>query len=385
MSGDKTLRAIADVYERYNISDREDVLVSTWGMNEADAREQIRTNSTPERAAELIKASDELKVIVQNLIDELSDNIEGTKFKSGSKTGELIPFEYLENITKPAMSYIYPNDKTANSLQKLSIDGEEQPVKEVKDAQSYVTLNFDDAVKLTDLNKTNITFSEFDQQIQEAVVSLMVAGNECISDHMIYKTLTQSGGHTTPPRWAQSIQNSMYKFSSVYITVRFDEIIKYFPELKNMNSEEYADASGTVRTKLLMFSEIIRKTKNGSNVCVYKMLETPILYTLANMKRQVGSIPIKALESDKLKNTPENTVLKNYLLKRIDQMKKGKLSNDILFETIYRKTNSRTPREQRTARENTDKMLLEFCASKLITGYNIITSGRSPVKVQIEF
>lgn len=385
MSGDKTLRAIADVYERYNISDREDVLVSTWGMNEADAREQIRTNSTPERAAELIKASDELKVIVQNLIDELSDNIEGTKFKSGSKTGELIPFEYLENITKPAMSYIYPNDKTANSLQKLSIDGEEQPVKEVKDAQSYVTLNFDDAVKLTDLNKTNITFSEFDQQIQEAVVSLMVAGNECISDHMIYKTLTQSGGHTTPPRWAQDIQASMHKFSSVYITVRFDEIIKYFPELKNMNSEEYADASGTVRTKLLMFSEIIRKTKNGSNVCVYKMLETPILYTLANMKRQVGSIPIKALESDKLKNTPENTVLKNYLLKRIDQMKKGKLSNDILFETIYRKTNSRTPREQRTARENTDKMLLEFCASKLITGYNIITSGRSPVKVQIEF
>lgn len=385
MSGDKTLRAIADVYERYNISDSEDALVSTWGMNEADAREQIRTNSTPERAAELIKASDELKVIVQNLIDELSDNIEGTKFKNVSKTGELIPFEYLENITKPAMSYIYPNDKTANSLQKLSIDGEEQPVKEVKDAQSYVTLNFDDAVKLTDLNKTNITFSEFDQQIQEAVVSLMVAGNECISDHMIYKTLTQSGGHTTPPRWAQDIQASMHKFSSVYITVRFDEIIKYFPELKNMNSEEYADASGTVRTKLLMFSEIIRKTKNGSNVCVYKMLETPILYTLANMKRQVGSIPIKALESDKLKNTPENTVLKNYLLKRIDQMKKGKLSNDILFETIYRKTNSRTPREQRTARENTDKMLLEFCASKLITGYNIITSGRSPVKVQIEF
>ncbi len=385
MSGDKTLRAIADVYERYNISDREDALVSTWGMNEADAREQIRTNSTPERAAELIKASDELKAIVQNLIDELSEQIDGTKFQNVAKTGTLIPFEYLENITKPAMSYIYPNDKTANSLQKLSIDGEEQPVKEVKDAQSYVTLNFDDAAELTDLDKKTICFSEFDQQIQEAVVSLILAGNDCISDHMIYKTLTQSGGHTTPPRWAQSIQNSMYKFSSVYITVRFDEIIKYFPELKNMNNEEYADTSGTVKTKLMMFTEIERKTKNGSKVKVYKMLEKPILYTLADLKRQVGSIPIKALENEKLKSTPENTVLKNYLLKRIDQMKKGKLSNDILFDTIYKKTNRQTEKEQRTIRDNADMMLMQFKADKIISDYEIIKSGKKAVKIVITF
>lgn len=83
MSGDKTLRAIADVYERYNISDREDVLVSTWGMNEADAREQIRTNSTPERAAELIKASDELKAIIEQLIKDItSDIMDATKAAS---------------------------------------------------------------------------------------------------------------------------------------------------------------------------------------------------------------------------------------------------------------------------------------------------------------
>lgn len=292
--------------------------------------------------------------------------------------------EYLESTTKKATSYIYPNDKTANSLQKLSIDGEVQSLIEIKDAKSYITLDFDNAARFTDLDKKNIQFSEFDQQIQEAVVSLRLAGNECISDYMIYKTLTQSAGHTTPPKWAQSIQESMHKFSSVYITVRFDEIIKYYPDLRNMNSgEEFADQSGIVKTKLLMFSEIQRKTKNGSKVFVYKILEDPILYTLANMKRQVGSIPIKALENEKLKNTPENTVLKNYLLKRIDQMKHGKLSNDILFETIYKKTNRQTKKEQRTIRDNVDMMLLQFKADGIITSYEIINAGRKPIKINI--
>lgn len=377
MSGDKTLRAIADVYERYNISDREDVLVSTWGMNEADAREQIRNSSTPERAAELIKASDELKAIVQNLIDELSAQIDGTKFQNVADFGALLTTEFIETVAKPASKYIYPNDKLSNKLQEITIDGETTQLIDAKDANMYVTLDFDDAAELTDLDKKNISISEFDKQIQEAVISLMCAGNKCMSEHMIYKTLTQSNGKTSD-KWRQRIQASMRKFGSVYITVDFSELIRYYPEYENLSNY-------LKRTKLLNFNEIYMKTKNGNKVLVYELLDNPIMYTIANVKNQIGSIPIKALESDKLKNTPENTVLKNYLLKRIDQMKKGKLSNDILFETIYKKTGSQTKKEQRTIRENTDKMLLELCASKLIAGYNIITSGRSPVKVQIQF
>lgn len=382
MSGDKTLRAIADVYERYNISDREDVLVSTWGMNEADAREQIRTNSTPERAAELIKASDELKTIIQNLIDELSDNIEGTKFKSVSNVGALLPMEFIETVAKPAARYIYPNDKLSNKLQEIEItidgiDNGKTQLIDAKDANMYVTLNFDDAAELTDLDKKNIHFSEFDQQIQEAIVSLMLAGNKRISEHMIYKTLTQSNGKT-PDKWRQHIRASMRKFNSVYITADFSELIKYYPEYETI--QHY-----TKRTKLLNFNEIYMKTKNGSEVLVYELLDEPVLYTIANVKKQVGSIPIKALESEKLKNTPENTVLKNYLLKRIDQMKKGKLSNDILFETIYKKINRQTEKEQRTIRDNTDMMLMQFKAEKIIADYEVIKAGKKAVKIVITF
>lgn len=342
----------------------------------------------------------ELKAIISKLEEyELEDNkinvlyhqiFEELKKLESAHTQEPTAAltEYLESTTKKATSYIYPNDKTANSLQKLSVNGETTGIIEIKrknkEVFSYVTLDFDNAVQLTDLKKKNIHFSEFDQQIHEAVVSLMLAGNEYISDYMIYKTLTQSGGHTTPPKWAQSIKESMHKFSSVYITVNFDEITKYYPALKNIDAgTETVDKSGTVRTKLLMFSEIQRKTKNGSKVFVYKILDEPILYTIANAKKQVGSIPIKALENEKLKNTPENTVLKNFLLKRIDQIKHEKLSNNILFDMIYKKTGKQTKDEQRTVRNNVDMMLLQFKANGIISDYEIINAGRKPIKINI--
>jgi DNA-binding Lrp family transcriptional regulator len=104
-----------------------------------------------------------------------------------------------------------------------------------------------------------------------------------------------------------------------------------------------------------------------------------------NMSQPPLSNQIKALENEKLKSTPENTVLKNYLLKRIDQMKKGKLSNDILFETIYKKTNRQTEKEQRTIRDNADMMLMQFKADKIISDYEIIKSGKKAVKIVVTF
>lgn len=73
---DKSLKAIAAVYEKYNITDEEDVLVSTWGMNEEAARADIVRKCTPARAAELIKASDELKAIVERHIQAIINDIE---------------------------------------------------------------------------------------------------------------------------------------------------------------------------------------------------------------------------------------------------------------------------------------------------------------------
>lgn len=376
MSGDKTLKAIADVYERYNISDREDVLVSTWGMNEADAREQIRKSCTPERAAELFKASDELKAIVQDLIDEISEQIEQSTINDDKNKIQVLS-EYLENISKPANNYIYPNDKLSNSFQKIDVDGETVQLTDAKDASMYVTLDFDEAAELTDLDKKNIRFSEFDQQIQEAVISLMLAGNRHISEHMIYNVLTRSKGKT-PEKWRQIIQTSMRKFNSVYITVDYSELTRYYPEYENV--KQYA-----TRTKLMNYNETYIQAKNGSDVFVYELLDMPVMYTIANVKKQVGSIPINALENKKLKNTPENTVLKNYLLKRIDQMKKANLSNDILFDTIYKKTNRQTIKEKRIIRDNADKMLLQFEADGIIKGYEIIKSGNTLVKIKIVF
>lgn len=366
---DVILKRIKEIYDKYELNSEEELLVTTFGEYEEDAKADIMRNYPPERAAELLQASNEFEALIEKIV-------ESARNRTAIKEAAMSSPGYLEDIARKAASYVYPNDVISNSLQIITIGGEEKTIKDAKDAQVFVSFNFDEAAQLTDLKDKDITINEYDKQVQEAVVSLMLAGNTIITDSMIYKTLTQSNGRNTPPKWQEIIKKIMHKLNSVYINANLEQLASCYSAFREFDELK-------IRTRLLNFSEVYIKTKNGNEVTAYRMFEEPILYRIANIKKQVGSIPIKALENEKLKSTPENTVLKNYLLKRIDQMKKGNLSNFILFETIYEKTNRQTKEEQRTIRANTDMMLLQFKADKLIKDYAIVNEGRKPVKINI--
>ena len=92
------LKAIANIYEKYNISDDEDALVSTWGMYEAEAHEQIRKKCTPARAAELIQASDELKAIIDKFVSEMGQQIESTTKKRKRVTSTHLPMRHTDAL-----------------------------------------------------------------------------------------------------------------------------------------------------------------------------------------------------------------------------------------------------------------------------------------------
>lgn len=288
----------------------------------------------------------------------------------------------FESISKKPENYIFPNDKISNCLTELTIDGEEQPVRELsidakKKVISYITFDFDEVAKATDLSEFTLNFNEFDKQVQDAVVSLMKAGNIIITAQQIYRTLTGNSGARMTENWATNIHLSMNKFNSVRVTANLEDAAKIYPklEINKIIDQEH----------LMDFKKVTVETKNGTTITGYKMYAYPILYTIADLKGLVGCFDMKLLENGKTTNSIDNTELKIYLLKRINAMKHAttKMRNSILLETLYNALSRTTQKEKRTTRENTEKLLLQFVADKVITDFKIEIKGRSPYKIII--
>lgn len=367
-------KAVADVYNKYEITDEEDILVSTWSEDEEDAKQEILKSCTPERADELIRASTELKDHINKFIEDMKKQIASLSPEDAKPTA------FLESLTAPALSYIFPNDKTTQRLSDLTIDGTQYPLSEEKKGSSkqvtsYISFDFDEAAKETDLAEFTLTFSEFDKQIQEAVVSLMKAGNRIITPFMIYKTLTGNTSKQISEKWENDIKKSMRKFNSVFVTADLTETVKLYPALANV-------AKHVKGTRLMKFDMDYIETKNGSKTLSYHMDALPILYAIADAKKQVGMLDIKLLANSKTTNTIDNTELKIYLLKRINGMKHGQ-TNSILFETIYKTMDRTTAQNRRTTRANAEKLLLQFKADKIIKDFEIENKGRQPAKIKI--
>lgn len=95
---DKTLKALAAVYDKYNVTSEEEVFVSTWGADEKACRADIVKKFPPARAAELLKASEELKTIISNhiqeMIDGIADVISTAELKKKAESIDRLPARY---------------------------------------------------------------------------------------------------------------------------------------------------------------------------------------------------------------------------------------------------------------------------------------------------
>lgn len=288
----------------------------------------------------------------------------------------------IESIIKKPEYYFFAHDKLNTLLSEWEIDGIKQPVEEEakETAVTYITLDFDEAAKLTDLSEFTLRFTEKDKQIQEAVVTLIKANESnspvIITAQQIYRTLTGNTGKRMTENWKNDIELSMRKFNSVRITADLTDARNIYPDLKEIDS--------IIReTRLIQFRMTTVKARNGAEMAGYEILEMPILYTISELKGLIGHFNIKFLENNKTTNSVDSTILKNYLLKRVYAMKSNRIRNSILFETLYSDLNRTTEKEKRTTRENAEKLLLQFVSDKLITGFNIENKGKTPHRILI--
>lgn len=217
-------------------------------------------------------------------------------------------------------------------------------------------------------------FTSFDREVHDAVVSLMLAGNKVIAPSMVYRTMagktkSEYVTHEKIEEISRSIDKCM--FSKI--------VIDASEEAKVYENFESAQFSGN-----LISAEKMQVIINGQKVEAYKLLNPPILYRYATSKKQIAKIPMVLLDTP-LNKTTEVIILQGYLLRRIEAMRSPRVSNIILYETIYKALGAENASRQKKSniRENVRVILQYWIEQNYIQSYVENNKGKMKYSISI--
>ena len=203
-----------------------------------------------------------------------------------------------------------------------------------KPITTLVSVNIDDLQGVTLGNDAML--NPYNRAIHNIAVSLYAANNTHITPRMIYEAMNgYQREHKPPEQVCKAIMDSMRKLMYTAIKIDATEESKAFG-LNKLTFE------GHLLPVVLATAEI-----NGQEIECFKFVDEPPLYTYASRKKQISRCDIKLLAVD-LSMTPENVVIRDYLLEQITSMqsKKSKLLNVIRYDTLYEYLGVDAPTEE---------------------------------------
>ncbi len=292
---------------------------------------------------------------------------------------EIQGIELLDGIVPE--SYIIPNNKLVNTMAKgevlcnenfnLRINNENK-----KEILTKVSLNYDDEnIQIYDKNKR---FTPYDRTVHNAVCSLFEAGNTNFTPDQVYRAMNGLDDQQyVSPQAVGAITRSLDKQRRIYAKVDYtNEAKAYRKDVNSCIVEDY-----------ILSAKKITLEAGGQRVTGYKLNSKPILYQYAQVSGQVLTVPSKLLNTkDVIKSTPEVIIIREYLIRRIEVMKKNKdQSNRILLDSVYEEIDQPEPTKEKAkkVRDTIEKLLSKFILEKYIKGFEFYKEGRTFKGVKI--
>lgn len=222
---------------------------------------------------------------------------------------------------------------------------------------------------------SNKGFTAFDREVHDAIVSLFIAGNKFITPSMVFRTMAgKTNSEYINPEKIEEIRRSIEKCLFSKLTIDASQELTAYKDLQ-------ATYSGA-----LIAAESMTVTMNGQRVTAYRLLTTPILYRYAAGKNQIAQVPIELLNTP-LNKTNDVIVLQGYLIRRIEAIKnpKAKISNTILYETIYKTMSAEAATKQKKDKIRKEcKAILDYWVKMgYIVSYEETTKGKSKYSIII--
>ena len=308
-------------------------------------------------------------------------------------------------------TYFSPKDKVSNMTWNNTIQcNEERPVVTVKKSEDFgciVRLNYE-KIFADERVITGANFSDFDRTLYDAVVTLMVAGNNIFSNAALWRIITQNPDAKLTDSVRLKIAKSMFHIGNSLISIVTD-YSKKADVWADFNSDStqrpfkserkfYKKLQTIYGGRLLEFRWIaersitITRTVDGQKIIerkdipeIWQFIAPPILYQYAADKEQVASIAMNLLNtSDKTDNKPalkrgtHTDELANFLAREIDTMKKSPTySKIIILDRIYsidgiddvQQDKNDLKKKKKRTRDKLEKILSRFKENGLIQGH----------------
>lgn len=205
----------------------------------------------------------------------------------------------------------------------------------------YINVSLD----FNDLEFTHITrkLEPYDKRVYLAMATLFNHGYDVISVSQIYHTMGCTG--TAGDNDKQKINDSITKLHGAHLFVD-----------NQAEADTYSKLHFKYDGSLLPME---RKTAyfNGqlTEGAIHLFREPPMV-SFARERKQITTVPIKLLETP-LNKTNQNLALEDYLLEQIAHMKRGSITNKMLYQTIYENTGIKDKKQKQRAPEKIKKIL----------------------------
>ena len=248
--------------------------------------------------------------------------------------------------TEPVHNFLNPVTRISLSLTDFEAGVPFDVDVSKKKAKKTVNVLFSFELPNQDAMQATKTITPYDVLVHNSVVSLEQAGNIYFTDRQLWHVYSQKANSIPTTTVLKELNQSLEKQMSTIVTLDYTEQIKkQYPKAK-VQSTKYKGA-------LLQLDKVEIEAANGEKVTGYKINRTPILYKYADQINQIVRIKTYILKAalngteeneieekkNVIKASSKNCLLANYLLQRIEQCKKPKMSKRILYSTIYEKLN----------------------------------------------
>ena len=232
-----------------------------------------------------------------------------------------------------------------------------------KTADIIYSINFDELEAETGVTITK-KLTAFDKRVYIAASALFNGGFEVVTVAQIYAAMGNSGRPNAND--IKKINDSLTKMRAAHIYINNESE----HALYNKYAKFVYDAS-------LLPMERISAVVNGQTIdSAVHLFREPPLVTFAKDRKQVTTVSRQLLASP-ISKTDAHLQIDDYLIERISHIKKskGKISNKLLYSTIFEKTGA-TSRNQKSRGKDTVKKYLEhYKQCGFIKGFSEAADG----------
>ena len=220
-------------------------------------------------------------------------------------------------------------------------------------------------------SKDKTPLKPFDREILYVAISAREQGINCLSFQMILNALTGGVKDKDLSKRLEAIKAAVKRLMTV-ITIDLAPLLNAFPKYRKRHVGS-AELTAQILPCKMLDVEI-----NGRRTFAVELLGESPLMTVAKLKQQLITYDLEPLAVPNQNNTEQVIVIKNYLLRRINLIKRG-LNSTMLFDTIYRECGLADASDsiKRNARKEILDTLNHFKAVGVIKDFKIERQGNT--------